>query len=760
MMKQGSTAAHTGLPTKRLILPGALALVAALALGCVSRLTAAETTWVYGVQLSATAHTSPPRIELSWVADELPAESYLVQRKAVNAAAWDEGVTLPGDATSFTDEKVELGARYEYKVAKYSTRITAYGYIAAGLQAPLVDDRGKVILVVDQSMVEPLGADLARFEQDLTGDGWTVVRREVSRGDSPWSVRDVIRTEYAAEPERVKSVILLGHIPIARSGNLNVDLHGARPLPADVFYGEMNGEWTDADGNGILDQNLLPSDVELAVGRIDFANLPGTYAASAYPSEVELLKRYLAKNHAYRQASTRPAQRALVGNAVGDGNGQAYAASAYRNFAALVGANNVVNADTRLDAPAADRWFSRLTRDDYAWAFGCGGGSDFTVSHLGTHGAYNDVWASDFLDSRPKAAFYLLFGSWFVDWSASDNILRTALASPELGLAAAWCGRPHLFLHHMGSGDTIGHGFRLSQNNAGTLYQNQVQRQLRGVHIALLGDPTLRQHIVAPPRSARTEATGPDVVVTWTASADTVSGYHVYRADGSRFVRVTDTPVQETRFVDRNRGSAGGTYMVRAIALQAGPSGSYVNASQGAFATRSEGVAAAPASEEMVWFDDALPPGATGYATSNDRWQWIETGPAPFSGKSAHISEIASGVHNRYFAGVTAPLQVHAGDKLFAYVYLDPYYTPREVMLTWSTGHWEHRAYWGENLIVEGTDDSPGRRYMGPLPEAGRWVRLEVPAHAVDLEGKEVTGMGFNLFDGRAAWDRAGKVSR
>jgi hypothetical protein len=49
---------------------------------------------------------------------------------------------------------------------------------------------------------------------------------------------------------------------------------------------------------------------------------------------------------------------------------------------------------------------------------------------------------------------------------------------------------------------------------------------------------------------------------------------------------------------------------------------------------------------------------------------------------------------------------------------------------------------------------------MGPLPPAGQWVRLEVPVELVGLEGREVGGMAFTLWDGRATWDRAGKRLR
>src|SRR5215475_4962701 len=47
---------------------------------------------------------------------------------------------------------------------------------------------------------------------------------------------------------------------------------------------------------------------------------------------------------------------------------------------------------------------------------------------------------------------------------------------------------------------------------------------------------------------------------------------------------------------------------------------------------------------------------------------------------------------------------------------------------------------------------------MGPLPAAGGWVRLEVPASAVGLEGKTLNGMAFTLYGGRANWDKAGKT--
>ena len=162
---------------------------------------------------------------------------------------------------------------------------------------------------------------------------------------------------------------------------------------------------------------------------------------------------------------------------------------------------------------------------------------------------------------------------------------------------------------------------------------------------------------------------------------------------------------------------------------------------------------------ETSWIDDALPAGAVTATTGNDSWNWVTANPKPFSGASAHQSTVSQGVHEHYFSGATSTLNPKTGDTLFAYVYLDPVNTPSEIMLQWNDGSWEHRAYWGNNTILYGTSDTVGRRYMGSLPTAGQWIRLEVPAGSVGLDGKTVNGMAFSQVNGRATWDRAGNYT-
>jgi hypothetical protein len=161
---------------------------------------------------------------------------------------------------------------------------------------------------------------------------------------------------------------------------------------------------------------------------------------------------------------------------------------------------------------------------------------------------------------------------------------------------------------------------------------------------------------------------------------------------------------------------------------------------------------------DKVWVEESLPEGATAVEDS-DGWNWISSNPKPDFGILAHQSANLPGVHQHYFEGATEGLFVETGQKLVAYVYLDPANPPREIMLQWKVGgSFDHRAYWGEDLIGFGGIgvDGPEHRYIGALPQTGKWVRLEAPASLVGLENKAIDGMAFTLYDGRAAWDHAG----
>jgi hypothetical protein len=163
--------------------------------------------------------------------------------------------------------------------------------------------------------------------------------------------------------------------------------------------------------------------------------------------------------------------------------------------------------------------------------------------------------------------------------------------------------------------------------------------------------------------------------------------------------------------------------------------------------------------KEFVWIDDALPRGAKPQGDSP--WKFVTKAEGPvFFGERASTRS-AEGVSQHYFTDATPGLRVGDGDKLFAYAFLDPANPPKTVMLQFNDGTWEHRAYWGDDLIPFGGGDTPGHRRLGPLPETEKWVRLEVDAARVGLgSGSVLNGWAFSQHSGTMWWDKAGIVTR
>jgi len=544
----------------------------------------ADSTFVYAVQISAAIQTSPSQITLMWEPDPYGANSYTIYRKAKEDTSWGTPLaTLSGSDSSYTDTSVAEGSTYEYQIVKAATLgYTGYGYIYSGINAPLVDQRGTLLLIVAAETASNLQVELSQLETDLVGDGWQVRRHEVSTNDTPDYVRALIIADYLADPTNVNTVFLFGHVPILQSGFLDYDGHGARPMPADAFYGELNNDWPTDPTNS---PSFLPSDAVLSVGRVDFANMPGNGAPFAWPSEEELLRNYLLKDHEWRHGTLKVPRRALMGNRRGDEDGLATAASGYRNFEPLVGPGNIIEANIADTAPIGQRWVSMLATNRYLWAYGCGAGQDTAIGYLGTHGTDAEVWSMDIVEENAQAVFVMVFGSHFGNWDHTDNIMRAVLATPGIGLACWMAGRPHWFCHHMGLGEPIGYSARLTLNNS-SLYQNQTNPLTRAVYISLMGDPTLRMEpIIAPENLAVTNDDG-GVHLNWTAPAATINGYHVYRAlqSAGPFQRLTGALIPGTNYIDNTAAPGSYVYMVRAITLQSNPSGSYFNPSQGSLA--------------------------------------------------------------------------------------------------------------------------------------------------------------------------------
>ncbi|MBK6995393.1 MAG: T9SS type A sorting domain-containing protein [Lewinellaceae bacterium] len=544
------------------------------------------------VPITATLGTGPTSITLSW--PNPGNASLLMLRRAKGQAgnAWQLVLNLGGsNVNSIIDTGVSNGQTYEYVLQQFVNGIFSFGYVHVAVNANPVNTRGKILIFVDSTSADALGPELARLKNDLRGDGWWPIPFKTGPSSTVQSVKNQIVTSYNADPTNVKAVLLFGDIPVPYSGSNSLadttiwdghpDHNGA--WPSDAYYADVNGVWTDntanitnsgraannnIPGDGKFDQSRIPSQVELQVGRVDFTRLDA--AAFGAADHIGLLKRYLDKNHRWRNGDYTVDNKALVDDNFGYFGGEAFAANGYRNAYPLVGEANIVEGD----------FFNDTDNQSFLLGYGCGAGGYSSADGVGS--------SANFATDSVNIVFSNLFGSYHGDWDYESNpFMPSALASRGGILTCSWAGRPHYFYQALASGETIGFVTWEAMN---ARYNNGYFGSYGegGAHVSLLGDPSLRAHVVKPAKDVVvTSPTCSSVLLNWTASADVVTGYHIYRSlsqDGP-YTRLTANPVTGTSYTDLSPQLDTLYYQVRAIKNVTTPGGgTYANNATGAIA--------------------------------------------------------------------------------------------------------------------------------------------------------------------------------
>ena len=584
------------------------------------------------VPLTATVSQSPVSVLIEWPNPTGGNLLLLRRTKGQSGTQWISLINATGSTlTSYNDQNVVAGQTYEYALRR-TTTFDAFGYAHVAVHAPATDSRGKVMIVIDSTNASALAFELDRLKNDMVGDGWQVITRQIGSNATVTSIKSMIGAAYSLDPQGLKQVLLIGSVPVPYSGNTAWDGHGDHQgaWPADVYYGDLYGLWTDASvnnitpsrpanqnvpGDGKFDQSYIPSIVELAVGRVDFRKIDAP--AFGETDATGLIRRYLDKNHAWRTGAYEVEQRALVDDNFGYFGGEAFAANGYRNAYPVVGSANIVNTD----------FFNNTNPQTWLMGYGCGGGHYQGAGGVGS--------SSNFATDTINIVFSNLFGSYFGDWDHESNpFMVAALASRGGILTCSWAGRPHQFYQALASGETMGYCIRETHNaqyNNG--FVNTFGRS--GAHITLLGDPTLRVNVVAPPSGVQAESICGNIHVSWQPSVKGVDGYLVYRslsADGP-FTRISSQTVTDTVFTDFNPVEGTLYYQIRAVRNTANAGGGvYTNNSTGSTGSV---VFTTPAPLEVsaaaTVITCAVPEAAITSSASFDVSSWNWSGPGGFA---------------------------------------------------------------------------------------------------------------------------------
>lgn len=516
---------------------------------------------------------------------DMETKEYIIRRKLLEQNDWDTLAVLDKDQTSYIDKNLADGTEYDYGIIKVKEDYNAFSFFAVGVNIPPRVNKGTVLLLIDETVAENLDFELERFESDIIGDGWSVVRRYVSRTEefdslAVQNIRKTIAAVYHADSS-LKTLILFGRIAVPYSGAYSIDGHFPEHYgawPADVYYAAPDAIWTDSTVNaysalreenfnliedGKFDETTVDGKVLLNIGRIDFFNLP-----AFTQSEVELLSRYLDKNHAFRYGKIKVNHKALIDDRLRFSQEEPYSAGAWNNFYALFGKENIDTLDYR----------NNMESSSYLWSYGSNTGSFSSVAHV--------AYATEFADRKANGIFTSFTGSWFPDWDSPDNLLRSAIASSPSILACFFDGLPNWHYHNMALGRTIAYATKLTQNNRDLFRANETDG-FRQIHIALMGDPTLRMIYREPPTNFGISDTivhnGQEVIVLKHTEVDDCLGYNLYVKNKHSNLYslykffVGDTchfPKQDFENFD---------FMLKSVRLEEVKGGTYFNESQGTF---------------------------------------------------------------------------------------------------------------------------------------------------------------------------------
>lgn len=521
------------------------------------------------VQINADYSEDNNTITLNWEKFE-SASNYIIYGREVNATSWGSAIaTLEATDSTFIISDVTIGDIREYRVQRVASTGTAYGYAYSGIKYnPTKFDRN-VIIIIEDRINDALLTEIEQYKSDLEAEGYGTEVIITNPEETVVNVKSAIKTIYNTEPEKYKYISIIGDVPVPYAGNIGPDGHtnhiGA--WPCDGFYGDIDDEltWTDFNVNNVsasqernhnvpgdtkFDQSSFPSPLELAVGRIDFSNLPLFDA-----DDIELTRRYLEKNHKFRKSQIKSKPRGIIENNFGLAEG--FGQNGYRNIGALVGRDSTFTGD-----------YDVLKSETYLWSYGAGGGN-----FQGASGISN---TTKFSQDSIQSIFTMLFGSYFGDYDSANNFLRSALATGTV-LSNVWAGRPHWHFHPMGMGATLGDCTLITTNNIGSYVTGFGGRS---VHMALMGDPTLKMIYVPSPDQLTVAQNENNVNLSWTAPSDTdIDHYSIYRSQDGSIPVLLGSQTSGLSYIDSCVGVGSYVYYVASVRLEEGFTGSYLNES-------------------------------------------------------------------------------------------------------------------------------------------------------------------------------------
>lgn len=339
-----------------------------------------------------------------------------------------------------------------------------------------------LLVFVNSSVYGGVKQSLEQYKMDLENFGFESVIVLNWSENNPLRVRETLQQNYLNGS--LAGALLVGDLPAAEY-EMFTEWDYER-FPTDLYYTDLDGNWTDADGDGIFDRHTGKVSPEIWVGRIKVSGLG--------VDEITLINNYFEKSHRYREGTLTAPRRALL--YVDDDWADHTSMDSY----SLGLLYDNVTAVTDRAGTNADDYRNRLSQG-YEWV------------HVRSHGSWSWhrfqapgsdsglIRSEEYADIDPWTLFYQFFvcsAARFTEpnYLAGEAVFRTtnglmAIGSTKMGgMLMFWT-----FYEALARGRTLGDAFKewfvkWGEGKVG-LSDTYIGRKW-SYGLSMIGDPTLR----------------------------------------------------------------------------------------------------------------------------------------------------------------------------------------------------------------------------------------------------------------------------
>lgn len=347
-----------------------------------------------------------------------------------------------------------------------------------------------VLVIVEERIYTPLIAVLDLYKNDLKQEGYTVTIM-TAQGGTPEELKQTIIDKDPGV------VLMVGNLPVAWF-EMDEFFDGKAAytnFPIDLFFMDTNGDWIDADSNGMYDEHNGALEADIAFGRVAAHNMTLPWEGEQHVTETEIIGNWFNKVHAFRRGYSSYITHSLDwidddwqywGEEWSGNVGLAYQKRTTVYDTTLTVKTDYVN---RIRKSTNNRYEHLL--------FCCHSGPN---AHAITYrGGYQWLYNHELKDIIPQVGFYNLFCCSIARYTESDYIAGWYALQKSFGLLSVGSTKTGAMLQFqdfyepLGKGQTYGESFKIwAQKNMETGAGSQSDSRSWFYGMTIIGDPTLK----------------------------------------------------------------------------------------------------------------------------------------------------------------------------------------------------------------------------------------------------------------------------